>query len=151
MIYLRNNKIELTGEKGKIELNAEDKVLVKLGMLYEGECEGLGATAAAKKFGYTRQRYYQLLNTFKDNGLSALEDKKPGPQSNYRRTAEAVREVIKNRFLDPDASEEVIAQKMVQCGFKISGRSVQRVISEFGLQKKTIKLSANKRPPDADN
>jgi hypothetical protein len=30
----------------------------------------------------------------------------------------------------------VIAQKLVQCGFAISTRSVERVISEYGLQKK---------------
>jgi transposase len=147
MIDLQNNKIILTGEKGEIELNVDDKVLLKFGMLYEGECEGLGATQAAKKFGYTRQRYYQLLNTFKDNGLSALKNKKTGPQTNYRRTDEAVRQVIRHRFLDPDASEEVISQKMVQCGFKISERSVQRVISQYGLQKKNYTIAAQQKSP----
>jgi transposase len=147
MIALQNNKIILTGEKGEIELNVDDKVLLKFAMLYEGECEGLGATGAATKFGYTRQRYYQLLNTFKDNGLSALKNKKTGPQTNYIRTDEAVRQVIRHRFLDPDASEEVIAQKMTQCGFTISERSVQRVISQYGLQKKNYTIAAQQKSP----
>jgi transposase len=151
MIALQNNEIILTGEKGEITLNVEDEVLLRFAMLYEGECEGLGATQAAGKFGYTRQRYYQLLYAFKNDGLSALKNKKTGPQTNYRRTDEAVRQIIRHRFLDPDASEEVIAQKMVQCGFSISVRSVQRVISQYGLQKKTIQLPPNKRPPDTDN
>jgi transposase len=147
MFALQNNKIILTGEKGEIELNVDDKVLLKFAMLYEGECEGLGATEAATKFGYTRQRYYQLLNTFKDNGLSALKNKKTGPQTNYIRTDEAVRQVIRHRFLDPDASEEVIAQKMAQCGFTISERSVQRVISQYGLQKKNYTIAAQQKSP----
>ena len=147
MISLQNNKIILTGEKGKITLNVEDEVLLKFAMLYEGECEGLGATQAAEKFAYTRQRYYQLLNAFKNNGLSALKNKKTGPQTNYRRTDEAVRQIIRHRFLDPDASEEVIAQKMVQCGFSISVRSVQRVISQYGLQKINYTIAAQQKTP----
>jgi transposase len=147
MIDLQNNKIILTGEKGEIKLNVDDEVLLKFAMLYEGECEGLGVTQAAKKFGYTRQRYYQLLNTFKNNGLSALKNKKTGPQTNYIRTDEAIRQVIRHRFLDPDASEEVIAQKMVQCGFSISVRSVQRVISQYGLQKKNYTSAAQQKTP----
>jgi hypothetical protein len=51
-----------------------------------------------------------------------------------------VRQVIRHRFLDPDASEEVIAQKLRQSGWEISIRSVQRVVEEFGLQKKTLSV-----------
>ena len=42
------------------------------------------------------------------------------------------------RFLDPQASTAVIAQKLRQTGLPISNRSVERVIAEFGLQKKTL-------------
>jgi len=136
MITLENNNIILTGEKGKIIVTSQDEVLLKFGMLYEGECEGMDIKKSAKKFGYTRQRYYQLLNAFKNNGLSALKSKKTGPQTNYRRTDEVLRQIIRHRFLDPNASAEVIAQKMTQAGFLISARTVQRVISQFGLQKK---------------
>ena len=136
MITLENNNIILTGEKGNIIVDFEDEVLLKLGMLYEGECEGIGASRAAEKFGYSRQRYYQLLDLLKKNGLFALKSKKTGPQANYRRHDEVLRQIIRHRFLDPNASAEVIAQKMTQCGFLISDRSVHRVISQFGLQKK---------------
>lgn len=149
MITFKNNKIVLTGEKGEIELNENvgDEVLLKLGMIYEGECEGLGPTKAAKKFGYTRQRYYQLLKILINNGVCALGSKKSGPQKNYRRTDEAVRQIIRHRFLDPDASAEVIAQKMTQCGFPISNRSVERVISHYGLQKKNYTPAIQKKAP----
>jgi hypothetical protein len=36
----------------------------------------------------------------------------------------------------------VIAQKIRQTGLKISTRSVERVIEDFGLQKKTSSLSS---------
>ena len=74
-----------------------------------------------------------------------LQGHKPGPKRNYVRTDdEVVRQVIRHRFLDPDATVEVIAQKLGQAGFPVSIRSVVRVIEEYGLQKKTLSL-----PPHA--
>ena len=58
-----------------------------------------------------------------------------------KRTEEVVRQIIRHRFLDPDASARVIAQKLRQCDWEISTRSVQRVISQFGLQKRTPLVS----------
>jgi len=75
-------------------------------------------------------------------GAAALASRKRGPQRNYRRTAEAVRQVIRHRFLDPDASAAVIAQQLTQASFTISVRSVDRIIEDLGLQKKTVPLSS---------
>ena len=48
--------------------------------------------------------------------------------------------MIRHRFLDPEASTEVIAQKLRQSNFRISKRTVDRVIAQFGLQKKTLSV-----------
>ena len=90
----------------------------------------------------TKQRFYQLLKQLEEGGAMALQNHKRGPKRPYRRTDEVVRQVIRHRFLDPDASPEVIAQKLQQTGHPISIRSVQRVIEEFGLQKKTSRVPA---------
>jgi polysaccharide deacetylase 2 family uncharacterized protein YibQ len=82
-----------------------------------------------------------LLEQFEAQGAVALQSKARGPKTNYRRTEEMVRQIIRHRFLDPDASAEVIAQKLQQAHHLISIRSVERVISDFGLQKKTLRLS----------
>jgi transposase len=111
-------------------------------MLYEGECEANCRTAVAEKFGYTRQRYYQLLQQLKSKGAAALKSRKQGPKGNYRRTDEVVRQVIRYRFLDPRMSPEVIAQKLQQTGHQIAIRTVERVIGEYGLQKKTPSVSS---------
>jgi len=132
----------LVGESGNLPVPADDEITRKLSMLIEGECEGLGPSKAAKKFGFSKQRYFQLRTTFIELGAGALESKKRGPKTNYRRTAEIVRQVIRHRFLDPKASAEVIAQKLCQSGWTISIRSVQRVIEDFGLQKKTLPVSS---------
>jgi hypothetical protein len=68
-----------------------------------------------------------------------LLSQRTGPKSNYRRTEEVVGQVIRHRFLDPEASPEVIAQKLHQTGHGLSIRSIQRTIADYGLQKKTLR------------
>jgi len=127
----------LVGPGGLLDVPQDDEITRKLAMLIEGECEGLGAIKAARKFGYSKQRYFQLRAAFLERGATALASQKRGPKTNYRRTAEVVRQVIRHRFLDPEASAEVIAQKLCQSGWPISIRSVERVIEDYGIQKKT--------------
>ncbi len=133
-------KHALVGDGGRLSVRGDDEITRKLSMLIEGECEGLGPLKAARKFGFSKQRYFQLRAAFGQAGAAALQSQKRGPRTQYRRTAEAVRQVIRHRFLDPEASAEVIAQKLRQSGWEISIRSVQRVIEAFGLQKKTLSL-----------
>jgi len=128
----------LVGPEGRLPVPHQDHITPKLAMLFEAQCEGDHVKDTVQKFGYTKQRYYQLLHLFQQQGASALQNQKRGPKKNYRRTRESVRQVIRHRFLDPHVSPEVIAQKMRQSGRQISTRSVERVIQEFGLQKKTL-------------
>jgi hypothetical protein len=129
---------QVVGSAGSLSVPQEDEITVKLFMLLEGEAEGLGPIAAAAKFGFSKQRYFQLRSAFLERGAIALQSDKRGPKKRSRRTDEAVRQIIRQRFLDPDASAAVIAQKLRQSGLLISTRSVERVIAEFGLQKKTL-------------
>jgi transposase len=130
----------IVGLAGEILVPPDDEITPRLLMLLEGQCEGLGAARAAEKYGLTRQRYYQLLRLFQEQGAVALQAQKRGPKTNSVRTDEVERQVIRHRFLDPDASVDVIAQKLRQAGFPISTRSVERVVEEYGLQKKTLSL-----------
>lgn len=54
----------LVGPTGRLEIPEDDEVSYKLLMLIEGECEGLGPVQAAEKFGYSKQRYFQLRAAF---------------------------------------------------------------------------------------
>jgi transposase len=130
----------IVGPAGELIIPANDEITPRLMMLLEGECEGLGAAEAARKHGVTRQRYYQVLKLFEEKGALALQTQKRGPKTNYVRTDEVERQVIRHRFLDPDASVDIIAQKLRQAGFVISTRSAERVIEKYGLQKKTLSL-----------
>ena len=130
----------IVGLAGELVVPATDEITPRLLMLVEGECEGLGAAKSAEKHGITRQRYHQVLKRFEKGGALALQPQKRGPKTNYVRTDELERQVIRHRFLDPDASVDIIAQKLRQSGFPVSTRSVERVIEKYGLQKKTLSL-----------
>jgi hypothetical protein len=132
----------IVGPAGSLPVLGEDEISQKLLRLIEGQCSLLGPKQAAAQFGFTKQRYYQLLKVYSLQGAPALARRKRGPKRNDRRTAEAVRQVIRHRCLDPDASAAVIAQKLTQASCTISVRSVDRIIEDFGLQKKTVPLSS---------
>jgi hypothetical protein len=151
MIELIPGQPFLSGPQGSLAVREDDEITLRLAMLFEVQCEGLGPAQAAQKFGYTRQRYYQILNQYLNQGAIGLMSLKPGPKGNYRRTDEVIRQIIRYRFLDPALSPEVIAQKLNQLGFSLAIRSVERVISEYGLQKKTSSLSSQNRAPEGGN
>ena len=144
MLQLNLELLQLVGSAGTLLVVRGDEITHKLAMLIEGECEGLGTSAAARKFGFSKQRYFQLRRAFAAGGALALHSRQRGPKRPSRRTDEVVRQVIRHRFLDPEASAAVIAQKLRQSGWVISTRSVERVIAHYGLQKKTPPLRADR-------
>ena len=104
----------IVGDHGTLAVVDDDEVSRKLAMLIEGECEGVGPVKAAEKYGLTKQRYFQLRAAYQTDGAIALLSKPRGPKTKYRRTDELQRQVIRHRFLDPNASADVIAQKLRQ-------------------------------------
>jgi hypothetical protein len=145
VVQLNLRQSALFGPSGSLAVREDDEVTYKLAMLIEGECESAGPLAAARKYGFSKQRYFQLRQAFLDQGAAALASRKRGPKTNYRRTGETVRQIIRYRFLDPQSSPAVIAQKLRQGGCVISTRSVERVIADYGLQKKTPQAAAEPR------
>jgi transposase len=124
-----------------LNVHSQDAASMKMLMLIEG-IYGLGVKHSIEKYGYSEQRYYQLLKEFHKEGSSALNDKKRGPKKNSQRTDKVVQQIIRYRFLDPDSPAAVITQKLRQHGYSISQRSVERTIQEYGLQKKTLSVKS---------
>jgi hypothetical protein len=144
--FVMEKKIHLAGKHHLLLVDKDDKLSCKLAMLFEAT--HIGVKAAINKYGYTEQRYYQLLKLYQEHGSQGLIDKPKGPKSNRVRTDQKISQILRHRFLDPDASAAVIAQKMRQAGFSISVRSVERTITEYGLQKKTSFTKSSKRKTD---
>ncbi len=140
---------------------AIQKVALKLAMLYEGQCAGLGATQAAAKFGYSRQAYHQVLKNFHQLGVGAFFRRR-GPKTNYRRSPEVIRAVVHHRLQHPQASVAELARSLWSRGFRIGTRTVERIITELGLQRgnhwetgapvrRQRSVSSNLPPPLADS
>jgi len=121
---------------GKLNISPDDKPTVKLLMLIEGTY-GIGVGKSIEKYGFSEQRYYQIRKSFMERGSDALFDLKRGPRGNHVRSEDVGKLIIRMRYLDPDSGAAVIAQKLNQQGISISVRSVERTITEYGLQKKT--------------
>lgn len=120
-----------------LNLQPEDKVTKKFLMLLESQGE-LGVTQACSKYGYTRQRYYQLLQAFRQWGMTGLMDKKSGPKPLSLQKEDLTKWVIRYKFQDNAITAAVIAQSLRQKGYKVSERNIQQIIIEYGLQKKTF-------------
>lgn len=144
MIPIEFLKESIQSDRGSLPIAQDDEITRKLAMLIAGECGAENIDQVAARFGFSRPRYFQLRTLFLAHGAQALLSSKRGPKSNYRRCQEIVCQIIRHRFLDPEASTDVIAQKLRQCNFRISKRTVDRVIAQFGLQKKTLSV-----PPPA--
>jgi len=120
-----------------IDIDPQDQIAWKLSMLLEAAFSNdLKIEDVAKKYNYTREHFHVIYRNFKQKGCEGLADKPKGPKHNYKRTKELTKQIIRHRFLDPEASCEIIAQKMRQTGHDISQRSVERTIQDYGLQKK---------------
>jgi hypothetical protein len=145
-ISLSKTQLRFTGPGGSLRVPNNDEVCRRLAMLIEGQCEGLGPAKAAQKYDFSRQRYYQILAAFYAEGAEGLLLQSPGPKTDYRRTDQVVRLVIRCRFLDPDCSPAVIAQKIRQQSHTIGQRSIERIIADYGLQKKLYALNPANPP-----
>jgi hypothetical protein len=139
--------ILLQGKNDRLVIRKDDAFAMKLAMLFEGIISDIPKKDLARKYGYTREHYYLLKHLFEKLGSEGLIDKKTGPKKSTKRTDVVNNQIIRLRFLDPDASVEVIGQKMRQMGFSISDRSINRTIQQYGLQKKTSHFKSSKGSP----
>ncbi|MBN2092040.1 hypothetical protein JW964_20650 [candidate division KSB1 bacterium] len=148
--------IEVTGPGGTLKIPGDDEMAKKFALLFEVNCLGTSPTSTAEKYGYTKQRYFQIFHMFEDSGSNALKSEKTGPKHKWVRHENMIKQVIRLRFHDPDASAAVIAQKLCQAGLRICIRSVERIITDFGLQKKNLSIptqrkTARSRSPKNEN
>ena len=118
-------------------LDAREEAVRALGYRWHGEFGLGGRRYCTLSDLVTGKRTFQL-HCYAE-GAEGLLLQNPGPKADYRRTDQVVRLVIRCRFLDPDSSPAVIAQKIRQQNLANSTRSVERIIADFGLQKKTLR------------
>jgi hypothetical protein len=118
----------------ELRLPHADPVLLDLLMILEGELGVLGVHALCQKYGYRSTRsYYVRRARFARHGLAGLVPRPPGPRGPTRRTRAVERRVVRLRVQDPDAGVDRIVALLRAEGVRISGRTVERILHEFGL------------------
>ena len=139
-ISLSKTQLRFTGPGGSLRVPNDDEVCRRLAMLIEGQCEGLGPANAAQKYDFTRQRYYQILAAFYAEGARGLAPANPRTQDRLppHRSGRPPGHPLsfpRSRLLPPPSS----LKKSANRSHTISQRSVERIIADYGLQKKTLR------------
>ena len=104
-----------------------------LAMLIAGETSGQPLDEVLAEFGRCRSTYYEKLRRFVGLGLDGLIPKRSGPRRPWRRTQEVVQFVVTARLKQPQRSAESIFEELRRRGVRVSLRSVERTLAEFGL------------------
>lgn len=74
--------------------NPQDKGQIKYEMLRAHFCEGRFVTRVCKEFGYSRESFYQALESFRKEGLAGLALKRTGKKRPDKVTPEIIGYVI---------------------------------------------------------
>jgi len=124
---------EITGPGGALALRADDEAALDLAMLIEGETSGRPLDEVLTEFGRSRSTYYEKLRRFREQGVSGLLARPPGPRTAWRRPLEVVRFIVTARLRDGSRGAVQIAEDLARLGHNVSVRSVERTLTQFGL------------------
>lgn len=127
------DKKELRGPGGVLPLRDGDLLGRDLLLLITGETSGRPLEEVLAEFGCSRSAYYEKLRRFRESGTEGLIRRRPGPRKPWRRTHELEIRIVQARLADPERPAAEIAEELNREGLKVSVRSVERTLSEFGL------------------
>lgn len=151
----RTPRHEIRGPGGVLALRPEDDAALDLVMLIDGETSGRPLDDVLGQYGRSRSTYYEKLRRFREGGLEALLSRPPGPRSAWRRPLEVVRFIVTSRLRAPERSAADIASQLDRLGHRVSVRSVERTLTQFGLTRHlprtTPEADAPRRASETDS
>lgn len=104
---------------------ALDKQQVKYEMLRAHIVDGLGVSAAAAAYGYSRAGFYLIHSAFADRGMASLIDDKPGRRGPLK-ISDDIAEFIDRA--DPGLSGAALADQVAdRFGVRLHRRTIERV------------------------
>ena len=121
------------GPGGTLPIRHGDRAAIDLAMLIAGETSGRPLDDVLSEFNRSRSTYFEKLRLFREHGLAGLLPHPSGPRRPWRRSMSVVAQIVMARLRDPDRSAEAIATEMAQRQLRVSVRSIERTLSEFGL------------------
>ncbi|MBI3182973.1 MAG: helix-turn-helix domain-containing protein [Myxococcales bacterium] len=133
---------EIVGPGGALAFRREDSAARDLALLIEGETSGRDLEEVLLEFGCSRSTYYEKLRRFRAGGIEALLPRPPGPRGPWRRTFDVVRAIVTARLRNPSRSAASIAEQLARDDLRISPRSVERTLAQFGLTRSRSRLGS---------
>src|SRR6266536_540972 len=112
----RSQTREIKGPGGALPVRPDDEAGVDLVMLIVGETSGRPLPEVLNEFGRSRSTYYEKLRRFREQGVTGLLARPPGPRSAWRRPLEVVRFIVTARLRDPERSAAHIADDLSRLG-----------------------------------
>jgi transposase len=116
-----------------LPIRAQDRAALDLAMLIAGETSGRPLDEVLAEFGRSRSTYFEKLRRFRERGLSALLPRPTGPRQPWRRPLAVAAQIVMCRLRDPGRSAEGIADDLGRRQIRVSVRTVERTLHEFGL------------------
>ena len=112
-----------------------DLVQVKYEMLRAVDKEGRSVKQAAEDFGFSRPAFYQAQSQFKQEGVTGLVKKRPGPKSAHKLTADVLA-FIKEKLEEgkPLGARKLVPLIREKFGKDVHPRSIERAVT--GRKKK---------------
>ena len=117
----------------------EDALQVKYEMLRRVRIDGWPVAQAAAAFGFSRLSFYQVQQTFLQQGLAGLLPHKRGPKVAHKLTAPVMATIAHWLSEEPRLSSRMLAQRLdEQLALSVHPRSIERALQRQS-QKKTGK------------
>jgi transposase len=132
----RGSSFEIRGPGGVLAVRCEDEAVLDLAMLIEGETSGRSIDEILERYGRSRSTYYEKLRRFREQGIEGLMSRPPGPRGPWRRSVEVLRYIVATRLRHPERDAAALAEDLARLGHRVSVRSVERTLSQFGLTRK---------------
>ena len=130
----------IKGEKGRtFKIDLEDQNQKRYELVRELNLSSQKREEICKKYGYSRKTGNEYINAWEDKRWDGLKDNPRGPKTKSKRTDEIEKRIVDIRFKDPEKDMYDIAKILESEGYKISARSVGRVLSEHGITLKKTK------------
>lgn len=143
----RNPSQEIRGPGGVLPLGPDGEAALDLVMLIDGETSGRPLDNVLEQYRRSRSTYYEKLRRFREDGVSGLLARPPGPRTAWRRPLEVVRFIVTTRLRDPERTAAAIAEDLARHGHSVSTRSVERTLSQFGLTRSPARNRARDTAP----
>ena len=120
-----------------------DKLQVKYEMLRAHEVDGVPISRVVDQFGYTRQAFYQIKQSFYEGGLAGLLDRKRGRKGPLKCSPEVVAFVVHEKQADPDLSGRELAERLEQhTGVQVHRRTIEKLVAGLGPKRRKKKPQA---------